>query len=132
MADLAGSLWQISVPDHWEHRPDPECYTMIPAPESALQISAATKEGAVTRQDMEEFARERLEQVAHVEDVTTGEFSGFTYCYYHGEMYRREWYVSRGSLMLFIGYTCEHRIAEPQDEVIDEVLATLRLGPHAI
>jgi hypothetical protein len=122
----------MSIPDHWHHQQDAECYTMIPAPESALQISAYTKEGAVTRQDMEEFAKERLEQVALTEDVTTGDFCGFTYCYYLGEMYRREWYVCRGSVMLFIGYTCEYGIAEPDDEVIGDVLETLRIGPDAI
>jgi len=127
MSRIAGDLWEISFPDQWQHWQDPECYTIIPAPESALQITAATKDGAVTIEDMEEFAKERLSQIQSREDVLTGDFSGFTYSYYDGKFFRREWYVARGSVMLFVTYTCEHGIAEPADEAMIDVLNTLKI-----
>ena len=131
MSLIAGDLWEISVPDEWQHRQDPECYTMIPAPDSALQITAATKDGEITIEDMEDIAKERLKQVPRREDVTTGDFSGFTYCYYDGGFFCREWYVARGSVMLFVTYTCEHRLAEPADEAMMDVLETLRISRTA-
>jgi hypothetical protein len=60
--------------------------------------------------------------------VTLGEFSGVSSRYVEEEAAVREWYVSNGSLLLFITYSCDEENGGMDDAAVDEILDTLMLA----
>lgn len=74
-------------------------------PPRVLQISAARKDtGAITIQELKDFAADRLSEDATLDVVVFGAFAGFTASYSDQGSYWREWWLASGGLMIYATY----------------------------
>ena len=63
--------------------------------------------------------------------VSLGDFAGVTSQFVEEGAAIREWYVARGSMLLFITYSCEEENRGMDDAAVDELLDTLTLVARA-
>lgn len=63
--------------------------------------------------------------------VSLGDFEGVTSQFVEEGAAIREWYVARGSMLLFITYSCEEENRGMDDAAVDELLDTLTLVARA-
>jgi hypothetical protein len=124
--NIGTPLWALNLLPHWDCQREAECISISRTNGvGALQISAYTKETAVTTDDLREFADPGLTGLVSFASVRLGQFSGIAHEYTADGMFHRRWYVSNQNVMLFATYVCEvgEEFGEPAD--VDAMLATL-------
>jgi hypothetical protein len=128
MPSFASAYWTVSLPDGWTGHNDPECATFVSkGGPGALQISAAKKNDEVTNEDLCDFAREHLDAGAKTKEVTTGDFTGFTFHYGDGERYWRQWFVRHREVAAFITYNCPLSARGEEDAAVNIIISSLKV-----
>lgn len=128
---FGGAWWSIELPDGWVGDQDDDCATIVsPEKIGALQISAyKNEETAVTEEDLQAFAEERLDASAVTEPVSLGTFDGLTIDYAEsdeeGDTWWREWVLRCGRILLYATYCCDASEKGTEDAVIDSILDSL-------
>lgn len=119
--------WSIQVPDGWTAtEEDGHVAFRAEPPRGVLHVSAARKDGPVTDEDVAEFARDRLGEDAELRPASLGHFRGGHARYEADGECWREWWVYRGSLMLYATYTVDLPLRGTEDGAVDGMLASLR------
>ena len=129
MSTFGDHLWQVSLPDGWVAEQESES-TLLYHPDGpgTLQVSALPQNDTVTAVDLRVIATEHLDAGAQTEDVELGTFTGFSLSYSVDEEYWREWYLRCGSTLLFATYNCDLDDEDKEDDIVELILGTLRLG----
>jgi hypothetical protein len=79
MALFKGNLWSIVLPPEWVGEHDEDCATIYnPDGAGALQISAYSKNGDVTKEDLMGLANEYIPVGAKLTRIEVGQFSGYS------------------------------------------------------
>jgi len=118
--------WSVDVPDGWRVTEHAECTTFeSPAGDSAVQISAHRKEGAVTDDDLRDFA-----DGAPLTPAAFPHFTGFQAASTGSQVFARKLWLRAGELLVFVTYTCSLGARGREDAVLDEMLRSLSSG-HA-
>jgi hypothetical protein len=91
----------------------------------ALQIGSYKKDGAVSEQDLTEFADEHLSAGARPVQVTFGVYAGFRIAYGADDEFWQQWYLRHGNQMLFITYNCPFESRTIEENEVAEVLSSL-------
>lgn len=121
------SSWSIEVPDEWSVIDHPECLTVELPDHGSLQMSSSRKQsGVVATEDL--FFRDDLRATwGAYRLVTCGEFSGVGYEYLHeGDLWRC-WYLRCGQILLFATFIANPLETSMQQNLVDSLLASLRL-----
>ena len=126
MKTIVTTYWQIDIPDDWvdEHEGD---VVSLYAKQGVgtVQISAAVQERPLRTSDLRNIAAEHIEAGAKTEDITLGDFQGFTLSYSSDNDYWREWYLLAEELMLFITYDCDLGDEGQEEDIVEAILETL-------
>ncbi len=119
--------WEATLPYEWESQRDGDYICLYhPNGVGAVQISAAFKDSAVTKEDLRNFASEHLGAGAKIRELTCGDFCGFTLAFGNKDTYWRHWYLRCANQMLFITYNCYINDRGLEDEALSEVLNSLQ------
>lgn len=126
MNEYRTDLWTVNPPEHWEAYQEDD-YTVIHDPDGvgALHISSFTKDGDVTRDDLEAFAAEYADEDITVSDVEYSNFSGINFDYTEDNNYWQIWFLKSENLMLFITYNSAALDKGFEDEEIGIILNSL-------
>jgi len=126
MTKFHGSSWTIDLLPEWTGEHDEECSTIYhPNGVGALQISAYSKGGAVTAEDLEDLALEHIEAGAKPVEANTGQFKGFSLAFGVDGEFWQYWYARHGSTALLVTYNCEEADRNREIGEIKEMVATL-------
>lgn len=129
MKTFADEHWSLSIPNEWAAERYPECVSLHqPEGIGELQISASRQQRDVTIADLRAFAAEHLDAGAITHSVKLGDFDGLTLSYGVEDEYWCEWYLKSGSILLFATYSCAADDEGKEDDVIEAILETLRVG----
>lgn len=131
MKTYTDAYWQVDIPDDWQAEQDPDCISIFHDDSfGVLQISAEQFDEDVTLDTLEDFAEEHIDAGAELEELELGPFSGFTLDYSVENEYWREWYLKYDRLFLFITYNCQLEDESNEDDIIDIILASLKINSH--
>ena len=126
MTKFHGSSWTIDLLPEWIGEHDEECSTIYhPNGVGALQISAYSKDGAVTDNDLEDLALEHIEAGAKLAEANTGQFKGFSLAFGVDGEFWQYWYARHGLTALLVTYNCEEVDKNRELGEIKEMVATL-------
>ena len=125
---LSTSLWKLILRPQWEGELDEDCATACrPGGVGALQLSAYQKDnGAVTDDDLLEFASESVPTDTLAQPVRLGAFSGLSYRYLEGATVWRRWFLRAGRTLLFVTYNCDQGAADVETDDVDLTLHSLQ------
>jgi hypothetical protein len=133
MRTFGGTFWELTLLPSWQGRPDPECESIgRPDGAGALQISAATKDGEVTDEDLLDFAREQVIAGATQRPVEMGPFLGIALTYVLNKSHWRRWFLRHGRVALFVTYNCALADNGTDDDDVDRMLSSLRTRASAL
>ena len=114
------------MPPGWVGELEDGCAILFdPRGVGALQVRAHAREREVTDQDLQALASEHGNAGAAMDRVDAGDFRGFTQTYEVENAFWQHWYVSSGSRILWISYTCGRRDKERESSLIRDMLASL-------
>ena len=126
MDTFQGTNWGIGLIPEWIGEQGEECSTIYhPAGVGALQISAYSKDSAVTEVDLRDFAQEHIEGGAKLAEAETGEFKGYTLAFGVDGEFWQYWYVGHGTTALLMTYSCKEADREREIDEIKAMVATL-------
>lgn len=133
MSEFDSTLWKLSVPHDWKAFNDPECVTFESAAGlGVLQISAASKNGVITDEDLRDLAEDHLAAGATAVPVRAGDFIGFSLRYHDNTQGTRQWYLRCADAAVFVTYSCAIEVAGEEDELVDSILETLQARKLAL
>jgi hypothetical protein len=130
---LETEWWTLALPPEWWADSDEDSILVGDQDDvGCIEISTLHKEHGVFERDMvQSIAQSESEQPLDWKLVTLGEFVGVGSSYVQEATAVREWYVSKGALLLFITYSCAEENRGMDDAAVDELLDTLMvLGDH--
>ena len=131
MKTFTDAYWQIEIPDDWEAEQDADCVSIFHDESfGILQISAEQFDDEVTFETLLELADEHIEAGAELEELQFGPFKGFTLEYSIEDEYWREWYLQYDRFFLYITYNCRLEDESNEDDIIDTILASLKINTH--
>ena len=127
---LETEWWTLALPPEWWADSEEDSILVGDRDDvGCIEISTLHKEeGDFDQNSVTAIAQEESEQVLEWQPVTLGEFSGVSSRYVEEEAAVREWYVSSGTLLLFITYSCDEENGGIDDAAVDEILDTLMLA----
>ena len=126
MKKYTSEYWQLDLPDNWVTETEEEVTVLYdPDGPGTLEISAYENEDIISIDDLGEIAAENIEDEVEAEEISVGDFEGFSFCYSDEDEFLCEWYLSSGKIMLFITYICELDYEGEEDDVVDAILETL-------
>ncbi|WP_242165641.1 hypothetical protein [Lysobacter sp. M15] len=129
---LGWSGWSMDVPEIWTVTDDPECLTLELTEHGALQASSATKSsGAVSAEELYEFADGQEEDWGTPVPVTYGDFQGLVCAYEQGGFIWRRWFLSNGSTIVFVTYNGIPQVAQHELTAAETILSSLRVEREA-
>ena len=127
MKNVITPYWSLDIPDDWSEENDEDVVSLYAKAEvGALQISASLQDQPIEMSDLQHLAAEHIDAGAKTEDITLGEFEGFTLSYTSANEYWREWYLMSDELMLFVTYVCDLGDEDKEEDIIEAILETLR------
>ena len=127
MSIFQGTSWIINLLPDWTGEHDEDCSTIYhPEGVGALQISAFSKDGKVTDEDLKDFAQDHIEAGAKLSESNSGDFKGFTLVFVVDNEFWQHWYVAKGNTALFITYNCEAVDREVEIDKIKTMVASLK------
>ena len=99
---------------------------LLPPDESGdLQLTTCDFGGGLSRQQLFDWAQQRVPAGTSIREVRCGEFSGVCYELIDDRGYWREWILSLAELVLLVNYNCEQGDGERHRAVVDRMLSTL-------
>ena len=127
---LETEWWTLALPPEWWADSEEDSILVGDRDDvGCIEISTLHKEeGDFDRGSVTAIAQEESEQVLQWLPATLGEFSGVSSRYVEEDAAVREWYVSNGTLLLFITYSCDEENGGMDDAAVDEILDTLMLA----
>ncbi len=121
------SLWSLNLPQNWDISSDEDCVTFQSKPPvGVLQVSAYSKDSAITVRDVQEFMQSHIKAEKKIYDAHFDLFSGFTVHYTTEDFYCKEWWLYFDRIMLYVSYTVDLIDKGLEDTVVHEILKTLR------
>ena len=122
--------WSIAIaPEWWTEREDDAVIIGDRDEVGSILISTLCKdEGVFDGAELEQIARDNAECECDWNQVKMGDFSGLSTRYEEDDSAVREWYLSAGSVLLFITYNCDPENSGMDDAAVDEILETLELA----
>ena len=122
--------WTLALPPEWWADSEEDGILVGDRDDvGCIEISTLHKEkGDFDSDTVMAIAQEDSEQTLEWQPAALGEFSGVSSRYVEEEASIREWYVSNGSMLLFITYSCKEENPGMDDAAVDEILDTLMLA----
>lgn len=129
---LETEWWTLALPPEWWADSEEDSILIGDRDEvGCIEISTLHKEqGSFDRQSLHDIAESESEQPQNWQSVALGDFSGLLADYVDEGDAVREWYVSNGSILLFITYSCDEENRGMDDAAVDQLLDTLMLLPQ--
>jgi hypothetical protein len=133
---LETDWWSMALPPEWWAEAEDESILVGDVDDvGCIEISTLHKTAG-------EFDGDELRAIAEQEStapvawtpVTRGDFSGWTASFLEDGAAVREWFLGRGTLLLFVTYSCDVGNRGMDDAAVDEILDTLAVlasGPAA-
>ncbi len=124
---LETEWWTAAVPPEWWAEAEDDSILIGDRDGvGCIEISTLHKDdGEFQPEEVGAIAADEAEVAIDWKPVSLGDFSGVTGDYTVDEAAIREWYVARGSMLLFITYSCELENRGMDDAAVDELLDTL-------
>ena len=122
--------WSIAIaPEWWTEREDDAVIIGDRDEVGSILISTLCKDdGVFDSAELEQIARDNADCECDWNRVKMGDFSGLSTQYLEDDSAVREWYLSAGSVLLFITYNCDPENSGMDDAAVDEILETLELA----
>lgn len=130
MPFLETELWTLEIPDDWEASYEDDVVSIVdPDDIGSLEISSLNKsEGEISDDELKAFASELIDAGNIPELVEIAELEGLYFSFEEDELCWREWYLSKGSLLIIVSYNVELENAGLDDVVVDQILDTLTVN----
>lgn len=131
---LETEWWTMALPPEWWADTEEESILVGDRDDvGCIEISTLHKEqGEFTQAELREIALEDTDPDRDWRKVTLGDFQGLASRFGEEGAAVREWYVSRGSMLLFITYSCAQENRGMDDSAVDEILDTLSPAPRRV
>ena len=128
---LETEWWTLAIPPEWWADSEEDSILVGDRDDvGCIEISTLQKEeGSFDQQSLRDIAESESEQPQAWRSVVLGDFSGLVADYVDEGDAVREWYVSSGSMLLFITYSCDEENRGMDDAAVDQLLDTLMLLP---
>ena len=128
---LETEWWTLAIPPEWWADSEEDSILVGDRDDvGCIEISTLHKEeGSFDQQSLRDIAESESEQPQAWRSVTLGDFAGLVADYVDEGDGVREWYVSSGSMLLFITYSCDEENRGMDDAAVDQLLDTLMLLP---
>jgi len=121
--------WSIDLPVGWVRREDQECttFTSTSSP-GVLQVSAARKpNGAVSVEDLQDFASDFVNGTGSFKAIGSGATSGITYESVQNGRYWKKWWLKKGSTIVFLTYNIAEESKGEDWVAIDRMVSTVTI-----
>lgn len=118
--------WSMDLPEEWDAEQDEE--TIVIGDEDGvgmLEITALER-GDETEADLQALAAELFPKKVKSVPAQVGDFSGLYVHYVDEGDAVREWVISKDGQILLVSYSCDKENAGLDDEIVDQILETLR------
>ncbi len=127
---LHTAWWSIALPPEWWTEREEDAVIIGDRDEvGSILISPLCKDkGEFQQTELAQIARDNAEPECRWQSASAGDFSGLVSSYLEQQSAVREWYLSAGSVLLFITYCCELENAGMDDAAVDEILDTLQVA----
>ena len=127
---LETEWWTLALPPEWWANSEEDSILIGDRDEvGCIEISTLHKEeGEFDLKTVTSIAAAESEQPLDWQSVTLGDFAGVSSDYVEEDTAVREWYLSNGSLLLFITYSCNEDNRGMDDAAVDEILDTLMVA----
>lgn len=121
--------WSLDLPEEWQAEQDDE--TIVIGDDDGvgmLEITALERResGGAGEQDVFALAQQ-LFGAQPTQSATVGDFTGLYVQYVDEGDAVREWVLRNGEQIVLISYSCDVENAGLDDEIVDEILSTLRV-----
>ena len=128
---LETEWWTMALPPEWWAESEAESILVGDRDDvGCIEISTLQKDGGeFSAAEVLAMAKDNAEQPLDWREVELGDFTGVTASYVDEEddAALREWYITSGSLLLFITYSCDTENRGMDDAAVNELLDTLLL-----
>jgi hypothetical protein len=123
--------WSVELPDTWKANKEEDCVTFTSENDvGALQISAYRREDKeVNNDELLHFAEDELVEGVELQDISCGEFTGLGISYLVDSNYWRKWWLWKGSLLLYVTYTCSAEKRFVEEEAVNQIMSSLKTEP---
>ena len=130
---LETEWWSLAVPPEWWAEAEDESILVGDQDDvGCIEISTLFKEqGEFDEASLASMAGAEADVAVDWKGVSTGDFRGVTGHYELDGVAIREWYVARGSMMLYVTYSCDEENRGMDDAAVDEILDTLTVTAQA-
>jgi len=118
--------WSMDLPEEWQAEQDEE--TIVIGDDDGvgmIEITALEQRDA-TVADLNELASQVFPEEMNAQPAQVGEFSGLYVQYLDEDDAVREWLLQKDGQILLVSYSCDAENAGLDDEIVDEILSTLR------
>ena len=124
---LETEWWSLAVPPEWWAESEDESILVGDHDDvGCIEISTLFKEtGEFDDASVMQIAVDEADNPLDWQGVRTGDFAGVTGSYLAEGAAIREWYVARGTMLLYITYSCDEENGGMDDAAVDEILETL-------
>jgi hypothetical protein len=118
--------WSLDLPEEWGAEQDEE--TIVIGDEDGVGVIEITvlEHGEGGDADLATLARQLFPQYSAPAHVQLGEFAGLYFQYSDEGDAVREWLLRKSGQILLVSYSCDVENAGLDDEIVDEILDTLR------
>ena len=126
---LETEWWTMALPPEWWADTEEDSILVGDRDDvGCIEISTLHKDqGDFDLAEATEIARSESSLPLAWSKVSLGDFEGVASQFVEEGAAIREWYVVRGSMLLFITYSCEEENGGMDDAAVDELLDTLAL-----
>jgi hypothetical protein len=123
------SWWSIELQPGWTASEGADCVSFSAAPsKGVLQASAIRKpSGSVTLEDLYEFASDPASQGTGFRTVAIGDISGIASERVKNTRYWKEWWLKKGSTMVYLTYNAPDASKEREVSAIDKIVSSIAI-----
>ena len=129
MSIVQTEWWCLELPDEWQAEMDDDCVTITDCDGvGSIDVTVVKKpEGLVSPKDLLSFASELVDNGLSGQSVSLGvdAAEGLLFHYDEEGVAWREWYLAKGSLLIYITYNTDFDNKSLDDAIVDEILTTL-------
>ena len=123
--------WSLKLQTGWVAHENADCVSFSATPSGGvLQVSAIRKpSGPVTSQDLHDFASGSRGGVKNLQHVELSQISGIASEYVREKRYWREWWLKKGSTVVYLTYNVAAAARETEVDVIDKMISSVTILP---
>ena len=118
--------WSMDLPEEWQAEQDEE--TIVIGDDDGvgmIEITALERSDAVAA-DLNALALQVFPEEMKAQPAQVGDFAGLYVQYLDEGDAVREWLLQKDGQMLLVSYSCDAENSGLDDEIVDEILGTLR------